>query len=95
MLDTSIVLMAGMLVMCVSEFQPHSLYLGAFTAWAIFAALITDLFLLGPPRALDDRYLSAAVRGIEQRNQPQPAMSRTTCRAAATLLSSGCTLSVQ
>ena len=55
MLDTSIVLMAGMLVMCVSEFNAF-LYLGAFTAWAIFAALITDLFLLGPLLvALDDR----------------------------------------
>ena len=55
MLDTSIVLMAGMLVMCVSKTNAF-LYLGAFTAWAIFAALITDLFLLGPLLvALDDR----------------------------------------
>ena len=55
MFDTSIVLMAGMLVMCVSEFNAF-LFLGGFTAWAILAALITDLFLLGPLLvALDDR----------------------------------------
>lgn len=55
MFDTSIVLMAGMLVMCVSEFNAF-LYLGGFTAWAILAALITDIFLLGPLLvAVDDR----------------------------------------
>jgi predicted RND superfamily exporter protein len=55
MLDTSIVLVAGMLVLTVSDFRGF-LYLGGFTAWAIIAALVTDLLLLGPLLvALDDR----------------------------------------
>ena len=55
MLDTSIVLVAGMLAMGASEFNGF-LYLGGFTAWAVIAALITDLLMLGPLLvALDDR----------------------------------------
>jgi len=55
MLDTSIVLTAGMLAMTASEFTGF-LYLGAFTAWSVVAALITDLLLLGPLLVLlDDR----------------------------------------
>ena len=55
MLDTSIVLMAGMLAMSASEFTGF-LYLGGFTAWSVLAALLTDLLLLGPLLVvLDDR----------------------------------------
>jgi len=55
MLDTSIVLVAGMLAMGASEFNGF-LYLGGFTAWAVVAALVTDLLMLGPLLvALDDR----------------------------------------
>jgi hypothetical protein len=55
MLDTSIVLTAGMMAMAASEFTGF-LYLGGFTAWSVVAALITDLLLLGPLLVvLDDR----------------------------------------
>ncbi len=55
MFDTSMVLIAGMLVLGFSEFKGF-LYLGGFTAWAVLAALITDLLLLGPMLvAVDDR----------------------------------------
>jgi len=47
MLDTSIVLTAGMMAMAASEFNGF-LYLGGFTAWSVVAALVTDLLLLGP-----------------------------------------------
>ena len=47
MLDTSLVLTAGMLALTASEFTGF-LYLGGFTAWSVLAALVTDLFLLGP-----------------------------------------------
>jgi predicted RND superfamily exporter protein len=55
MFDTSVVLIAGMATLAVSEFEGF-LLVGGFTAWSIFAALVTDLFLLGPLLiALDDR----------------------------------------
>jgi predicted RND superfamily exporter protein len=47
MLDTSIVLTAGMMAMAASEFTGF-LYLGMLTAWSVVAALFTDLLLLGP-----------------------------------------------
>ena len=44
-----------MLAMTASEFTGF-LYLGAFTAWSVVAALVTDLLLLGPLLVfLDDR----------------------------------------
>jgi len=55
MFDTSLVLVAGMATLAVSEFEGF-LLVGGFTAWAIVAALVTDLLLLGPLLiALDDR----------------------------------------
>jgi predicted RND superfamily exporter protein len=55
MFDTSLVLVAGLLTLGASEFSGF-LYLGGFTAWAVVAALITDLMLLGPLLvALDKR----------------------------------------
>lgn len=55
MFDTSLVLVAGMATLAVSEFEGF-LLVGSFTAWAIVAALVTDLLLLGPLLiALDDR----------------------------------------
>ncbi len=47
MFDTSLVLVAGLLTLGASEFNGF-LTLGGFTAWAVVAALLTDLFLLGP-----------------------------------------------
>ena len=47
MLDTSIVLTAGMMAMAASEFTGF-LYLGMLTAWCVVVALLTDLLLLGP-----------------------------------------------
>jgi hypothetical protein len=44
-----------MATLAVSEFEGF-LLVGSFTAWAIVAALVTDLLLLGPLLiALDDR----------------------------------------
>jgi hypothetical protein len=55
MFDTSVVLAAGMLTLMVSDFNGF-LYLGALTALAVVAALVTDLLLLGPLLVtLDDR----------------------------------------
>ena len=65
MLDTSIVLTAGMLAMTASEFNGF-LYLGGFTAWSVVAALITDLLLLGPLLVLlDDRTTRVVVDATE------------------------------
>ncbi|MEC8194168.1 MAG: MMPL family transporter, partial [Myxococcota bacterium] len=55
MFDTSLVLIAGLLTLGASEFNGF-LMLGGFTAWAVLAALLTDILLLGPLLvALDKR----------------------------------------
>ena len=55
MFDTSLVLIAGLLTLGASEFNGF-LVLGGFTAWAVLAALLTDILLLGPLLvALDKR----------------------------------------
>ena len=48
-------LIAGLLTLGASEFNGF-LMLGGFTAWAVLAALLTDILLLGPLLvALDKR----------------------------------------
>ncbi len=55
MFDTSLVLIAGLMTLGASEFNGF-LTLGGFTAWAVLAALLTDILLLGPLLvALDER----------------------------------------
>lgn len=55
MFDTSLVLIAGLMTLGASEFNGF-LTLGGFTAWAVLAALLTDILLLGPLLvALDKR----------------------------------------
>jgi hypothetical protein len=54
MLDTTIVLAAGFMVLLSSAFVANSTF-GGLTAWTVIAALCADLFLLGPLLVTLDR----------------------------------------